>query len=225
MKCIILCAGHNDDRKIPKALKEVEKNKTALDLLLHKVEKVEEIDKIYVVTNGENFEKFNEWNRSRQYNSLKIINDNTTSPNAKLGAIGDIKFTLNCENIDDDLFIVAGDAIYEFDFKEIFDFYKQKGSAVVAVNTLRNPADSQKYGLIRFDNNKKVIEMKEKAIDKLGSHMALAFYIYPRETIRIFDYYLSEGNLRTYPGYFLEYLYQIMDVYAKEIKGNYYTID
>lgn len=224
MKCIILCAGHDDERKVPKALEEITKNKTALDLLIEKVNKIEEIDAVYVVTNGANYEKFKKWNNNKNY-SIKIINDNTTSPNAKLGAIGDIKFTLNCENIDDDLFIIAGDAVYEFEFKEIFDFYKEKKSAVVAVNVLKNPVDSQKYGLIKFDDTKKVIEMKEKTIDKLGNYMALAFYIYPRETIRLFDYYLSEGNLRTYPGYFLEYLYQIMDVYAKEINGNYYTID
>ncbi len=225
MKCIILCAGHDDARKVPKALKEVDKNKTALDLIIAKVQKIEEIDKIYIVTNGANFDKFKEWYKNKNNSLIKIINDNTTSPNAKLGAIGDIKFTLNCENIDDDLFIIAGDAIYEFEFKELYDFYKEKKSAVVAVNALKNPVDSQKYGLIKFNDDKKVTEMKEKVIDKLGTHMALALYIYPRETIRIFDYYLSEGNLRTYPGYFLEYLYPIMDVYAKEIDGNYYTID
>lgn len=225
MKCIILCAGHNDEKSIPKALKKITEDKTALDLLIEKITKIKEIDKIYVVTNGANFEKFNEWHQNNNLENIKIINDNTTSPNAKLGAIGDIKFTLNCENIDDDLFIIAGDAVYEFEFEELFNFYKEKKSAVVAVNKLKNPVDSQKYGLIKFDENKKVTEMKEKVIDKLGTYMALAFYIYPKETIRIFDYYLSEGNLRTYPGYFLEYLYQIMDVYAKEINGNYYTID
>lgn len=224
MKCIILCAGHTDEEETPKALKKIN-NVVAIDMLLDKVMKINEIDQVYVVTNGANYEKFNDWYKNSEFKSVKIINDNTTSPNAKLGAIGDIKFTLNCENINDDLFIVAGNAVYEFNFEDIFAFYKEKKSAVVAVTELKNPFDSQKYGLIKFDEDKKVTEMKEKVIDKLGTHMALAFYIYPRETIRIFDYYLSEGNLRTYPGYFLEYLYQIMNVYAKEINGNYYTID
>ncbi len=226
MKCIILCAGYSETNDLlePHALFKVDESTTALDVLIEQVKKIDEINQIFVVTNGKYYDKFLNWLDKKQIDMVKIINDNTTSPNAKLGAIGDIKFTLNCENVDDDLLIVAGDAIYDFDLENIFDYYKEKKSAVVAVKKADNVLDLKKYGVIKFDSNNKVIEMHEKVNEPIGTHMALALYFYPRETIRMFDYYLSEGNKTTSPGYFLEYLYSNLDVYAYEINGEYYSL-
>ncbi len=223
MKCIILCAEHNDDVDEPKALLAIDENLCALDVLIDQVEDINSIDKIYVVTNGKYYDNFLNWSINKS-SKIKIINDNTTSPEAKLGAIGDIKFTLNCENIDDDLLIVAGDALYDFDFISMYEYYNKKQAPVVAVKALQNMTEMRKYGIIRFDGDNKVIEMHEKVNEPIGSHMALALYFYPREVIRMFDYYLSEGNKTTAPGYFLEYLYPNTDVYAYPIDGEYYSL-
>lgn len=226
MKCIILCAGYSDTNEIlePQSLLKVDEEVTALDVLVEQIEEIPDVDKIYVVTNGKNYNNFLEWHQKNRNKNIKVINDNTTSPDAKLGAIGDIKFTLNCESVDDDLLIVAGDAIYDFDFKNIFEYYKEKHGAVVAVKSVNNVFDLKKYGVIRFDQDNKVIEMHEKANEPIGNHMALALYFYPRETIRLFETYLSEGNKTTSPGYFLEYLYNNLDVYAYVINGDYYSL-
>lgn len=226
MKCIILCAGHGSDEESNlKALTIVKDNTTALDLLINNVNRIDEIDNIYIVTNGKNYNEFLDWSKKNKDSKVEIINDNTTSPNAKLGAIGDIKFTLNTKNINDDLLIVAGDAIYDFNFDDIYRYYKEKKTAVVAVKRVDTPLEMKKSGLIIFDDNNLVTEMKEKVQEPIGTHMALALYFYPKETIRLFDFYLSEGNQRTYPGFFLEYLYTNMDVYAYEISGNYSIIE
>lgn len=222
MKCIVLCAGYNDNEE-PKALSKLN-GKCALNLLIDNINNISIIDKIYIVTNGKNYSKFLDWKKNIINPKIKIINDNTTSPEAKLGAIGDIKYTLNSENIDDDLFIVAGDAIYDFDFSKFYEEYINRKSAVVGVKKLNDGIDLKQYGVINFDENSKVTYMKEKVNEPVGLYMALALYIYPKETIRLFDYYLSEGNRTTSPGYFLEYLYDMIPVYAYQINGNYETI-
>ena len=221
MKCIILCASHTDE-EVPKALTIVN-GEVALTNLVKKVSKIKEIDEIFVVTNGKNYDTFEKWKKNTK-SKVKIINDNTTSPEAKLGAIGDIKFTINCENINDDLFIVAGDALYNFNFDDIIDYYHNKKESVVAVKHVDTPLELKKYGVIRFDENNLVTEMKEKVNEPIGNYMALALYIYPKSIIRLFDFYLSEGNRRTFPGYFLEYLYQDNAVYAFEIKGDFINL-
>ena len=222
MKCIILCAGYNlDNNDIvePKALMKLASGEILLDLLIAKIDKLQTIDEIYVVTNGQNYDKFFKWSKGKKAN-IKIVNDNTT-PDAKLGAIGDIKFTLNYEHIDDDLMIIAGDAIYDFDFKPIYDYYCENKSALVAVKQVENLLDLKKYGVVRFDEDNKIIEMHEKSKMPIGNHIALALYFYPKQTIRMFDFYLSEGNKTTAPGYFLEYLYKMTDVYVYKITGDY----
>ena len=221
MKCIILCASYTDE-DMPKALKKVD-GVPALTGLVKKIKAIKEIDKIFVVTNGKNYDTFKKWQKENKMD-VKIINDNTTSPDANLGAIGDIKFTINCEDINEDLFIIAGDAIYDFSFEEILDYYKEKNEPVVAVKRVEPPLELKKYGVIKFDNNNLVTEMREKASDPIGNYMALALYLYPQKIIRLFDFYLSEGNRRTFPGYFLEYLYQNNDVYAYEINGDYINL-
>lgn len=225
MKCLILCAGYGEvTNDNPCALNKIEDGRLALDVLVDQINEMAQIDQIYVVTNGQNYEKFLNWNKQKNDEKIKIINDNTTSPDAKLGAIGDIKFTLNCENIDDDLLIVAGDARYDFDLKKIYEYYEEIKNPVVAVKKADNVLDLKQFGVINFDDQMKVTEMHEKIKSPIGNYMALALYFYPRTTIRMFDDYLSEGNKTTSPGYFLEYLYQNIDTYVYVVDGHYYVL-
>ena len=122
------------------------------------------------------------------------------------------------------LLIIAGDAVYDFDLLDIYNYYKLKEAPVVAVKKALNLLDLKRYGVVRFDDDNKIIEMHEKVTDPIGSHIALALYFYPKEVIRTFDYYLPEGNKTTSPGYFLEYLYPNIDTYAYVIDGEYYTL-
>ena len=48
-----------------------------------------------------------------------------------------------------------------------------------------------------------------------------AIYIYPKEVLKQFDYYLMEGNKPDAPGYFVQYLYKKIPVYAYNVNGNY----
>ncbi len=223
MKCIVLCAGYNNNLK-PRSLLRIDDKFTALDVLIEQIQSINEIDQIYVVTNGKYYDCFCQWYLEHRYDGVKVINDNTTSLNAKLGAIGDIKFTINCENINDDILIVAGDAIYDFDFNGIFDYFKSRKAPVVAVQKVDNLVGSNKYGIVKFDENHKITEMHEKVVNQNSDYISLAMYFYPKEIIRQFDYYLAEGNKLMSPGYFLEYLYKNTDVFAYEILGHYYSL-
>lgn len=221
MKCIILCASHDEE---PKSLTKIDENLTALDLLIEQVSLIDDIDYTYIVTNGQSYEKFEDMYNNIDKSKIKLINDNTTSPKAKLGAIGDMKYTINMENIEDDLLIVAGDAIYDFEFIEMYEIFKDKKAPIIAVKDIKDVEDLKKYGTISFDKSLKITDMHEKNNNAIGDHIALALYMFPKKVIRILENYLQEGNLRTSPGYFIEYLYQILDIYAYEIKGNYFTL-
>ena len=66
--------------------------------------------------------------------------------------------------------------------------------------------------------------MQEKPLEPKGNIVSLAAYIYPKNILRTIDDYLSEGNKTTYPGYFIEYLYKLMNVSVYLIDGNYYDV-
>ncbi len=228
MKCILLCAGYSMDENLK--LKETASSlvkihdKPLINYTIHALEEIEEIDEIFVITNGLYYSKFMDW--IEQYNfhkKIKIINDNTTSIDAKLGAIGDIRYTINCENIDEDIMVLAGDIYFDFSLQHFVKKYHDNGASTIAGITSLNQADLSQYGVIEAENGI-VVGMQEKSQNPKGNIISLAAYIYPREVLRDFEYYLNEGNKTTYPGYFVEYLYNIKPVHVYEIVGNYYDV-
>lgn len=228
MKCILLCAGYSMDenlkeKEIASSLVEIKK-KPLINYTIESLEEIEEIDEIFVITNGLYYPKFVEWENNYSFSKqIKVINDNTTSSEAKLGAIGDIRYTINSENINEDILVLAGDIYFDFSIKHFVKKYHDNKASTIACMTSLNQSDLSKYGVVE-EKDGLVIGMQEKPQNPKGNLISLAAYIYPREVLRDFEYYLSEGNKTTYPGYFVEYLYNIKPVYIYEIVGNYYDV-
>lgn len=228
MKCILLCAGYSMDENLKEketasSLVEIH-GKPLINYTIQELEEIEEIDEIFVITNGLYYPKFEEWKDKYSFSKrIKVINDNTTSSEAKLGAIGDIRYTINSENIDEDIIVLAGDIYFDFSLKHFVKKYYDNQASTIACIASLNQNDLSKYGVIE-EQDGIVIGMQEKPQNPKGNLISLAAYIYPREVLRDFEYYLSEGNKTTYPGYFVEYLYNLKPVYVYEIVGNYYDV-
>ena len=111
------------DFPTPKPLLEVA-GKSILERLLDKINVIDKINHVYVVTNSRFAQQYQDWVGSFQYNKpLTVIDDGTTSNENRLGAIGDIQFVIEQADISDDLMILAGDNLFDFellDFKEFF---------------------------------------------------------------------------------------------------------
>ena len=228
MKCILLCAGYSmdDSLKLQETASSLLRvhDKPLINYTIEALEPISSIDEIYVITNGVYYPKFLQWQEQYTFSKkVTVINDNTTSSEAKLGAIGDIRYTINTQNIDEDLMVLAGDAYFDFSLNDFVEFYLEKKKTVVAGMTPMNDEDFSRYGVLETSDDI-VVGMQEKPIDPQGNMICLSAYILPREVLRDFEYYLSEGNLTTYPGYFIEYLYKLKTIYAYEIIGNYYVV-
>lgn len=228
MKCILLCAGYSMDENLK--LKETASSltlingKPLINYTIEKLEKIEIIDDIYVVTNGLYYSKFVDWFNDNQFGKrVKVINDNTSSSEAKLGAIGDIRYTINCENIDDEILVLAGDIYFDFSLIDFVNQYKIKNEPFVAGMYVDDKNVLSKSGVLEIENGI-ITHMQEKPLEPQGNIVSLAAYIYPRNVLRAIDDYLSEGNKTTYPGYLVEYLYKNMNVNVYLIDGNFYDV-
>jgi len=228
MKCILLCAGYSTDENLK--LRETASsltlinNKPLVNYTIEALDDIEVIDEIYLVTNGVYYEKFLEWNQQFSFSTkITIINDNTSSSEAKLGAIGDIRYTINCANIEEDIMVLAGDIYFDFDLEDFVNYYLAKGQSVVAGMDTDDKELLTKTGVIEEKNNV-IIGMQEKPLEPKGNIVSLAAYIYTSDILRDFDEYLSEGNKTTYPGYFLEYLYRFKPINVYKIEGSFYDV-
>lgn len=228
MKCILLCAGYSMDENLK--LKETASSltlingKPLINYTIDALEQIEAIDDIFVVTNGIYYSKFIDWFNDNQFSKqVKVINDNTSSSDAKLGAIGDIRYTINCENINDDVLVLAGDIYFDFSISDFVHNYLEQQQPVVAGMYTTDKNKLIKSGVIEMSDGI-IKHMQEKPLEPKGNIVSLAAYIYPKTLLRTIDDYLSEGNKTTYPGYFVEYLYKIMNVNVYLIDGDYYDV-
>ena len=229
MKCILLCAGYATrlfplTENFPKALLEIG-GRPLLDYVLDEVNKLEEVDEIYVITNDRYAGHFEKWaDEKNNVKPITVYNDHTTSNDDRLGAVGDIKYTIDNANIDDDILIIAGDNLFEFSLRGMVDKFHEKQAAVVGGQVENNKALLTRLGVLEADENGLVIGMEEKPAEPKGNIKSAAIYLYPRETIKLFNEYLEEGNNPDAPGYFLNYLYKKTPVYVNCFEEEWFDV-
>ena len=229
MKCILLAAGYATrlyplTKNKPKSLLEVG-GITILEHIVKKIEKIESIDYIYIVSNARFYLQFVEW--VEEYNSskkIKVLNDLTTSNENRLGAIADIKFAIDNENIEDDILVMAGDNIFSFNLKDFESYYRKVGHDCITVHELNNIEELKRTGVVEIDRSSKVVSFEEKPKEPKSSLAVPPFYIYRKDTLELFSKYIEEGNNPDAPGNFIPWLIKHKDVYSFKFKGMRYDI-
>ena len=228
MKCILLCAGYATrlfplTENFPKALLEVG-GRPLLDYIIDEVNSLDEVDQIYLVTNDRYTPHFQKWAEDKNnIKPIKVFNDKTTNNENRLGAIGDIQYTIEQANINDDLLIIAGDNLFTFKLRDFVDFQKEKGTSAVCVKE-EDYETLKRLGVVETDENQKIVGFEEKPAEPKGRYAAYAEYLYPKEVIPVFKKYLEEGNNADAPGNFVAYLYKHMPVYAFPFEGQCYDV-
>ena len=172
MKCILLCAGYATrlfplTENFPKALLEVG-GRPLIDYILDEVNSLEEVDQIYLVTNKKYTPHFEEWAKNKNnVKPITVFNDNTTTNENRLGAIGDIEFVIEKAKIDDDLLIIAGDNLFTFKLRDFVDFQKTKGTSAICVREEDNET-LKRLGVVETDSDMKVVGFEEKPAEPKG---------------------------------------------------------
>ncbi len=228
MKALILAAGYatrlyplTKDR--PKGLLPVA-GRPMIEYILKRIESVEEIDEIYVVTNEKFTRHFQEWRDSyRGKKKVQILNDGTTSDEDKLGAIGDMKFAVEEKRIDDDLFVVAGDNLFQFDLSQFFSFFKAKGTSI-ALRHIEDVESVKRYSTGKLDEKGRIIDFQEKPSHPTTTLIAVCMYMFPQDKLPLFSTYLKEGNNPDAPGFYIAWLHKREPVYGFLFQGRWFDI-
>lgn len=219
MKCILLAAGYATrlyplTKDKPKALLTLG-NKTILDRLMDKIEKIDRIDDVYVITNHIFADIFSKWAEGyKGEKKIKVLDDGTTSNDNRLGAIGDMNYVIEKENIDDELFVLASDVIFDFEFDGLFNVYDKCGANTISARYIDDIETLRTMGVLKLDSSDKVVDFEEKPLEPKSNYGVPPFYLYRRETISLIKRYLAEGNNSDAPGYFIPWLIKNADVYA-----------
>jgi glucose-1-phosphate thymidylyltransferase len=229
MKCILLCAGYATrlfplTENFPKALLKVG-GRALLDYILDEVNSLEEVDHIYLVTNAKYTPHFENWaNEKNNVKPITVVNDGTTTNDNRLGAIGDIIYTIKSGNINDDILVIAGDNLFTFALKDFTDFYKSKKAPAVCVRKETDLNLLKRVGVAELDQDMKIIGFEEKPAEPKSDYAVYAEYIYPKEVLSAFEDYINEGNSNDAPGNFVAYIHKKMPTYAYAFQGECYDV-
>ena len=126
MTCIILAAGYATRMypltlNFPKPLLEVG-GKKIIDWLLDDIQSAG-VERTMVISNHKFYNQFKEGADTKT--NVAVLDDGSTDNDNRLGAVKDIEFAIDKENIDDDLIILAGDNVLDFSFKGFIDYAKE----------------------------------------------------------------------------------------------------
>jgi len=232
MKVIILAAGYAT-RLYPLTLTQPKPllpvaGKPMIDYVLDNLAPIAGIDRIYVVTNAKFVGHFQQW--SADYRAKKaqldftIVNDHSTDDSNKLGAIGDVHFVLQSQNVADDIIVVAGDNLFSEKLSDFGRFCRERNAPVLAVYDVRDLEEVKKYNAITLNGDGRITFFEEKPKNPTSTLTGIALYYYPEATLPLIKQYVAEGNNPDQPGRLIQWLYPRVPVYTWTVPGLWYDV-
>ena len=192
-----------------------------LDYLLDRIREVDEIDELHLVTNARFAAAFSDW----APRDVTVHDDGTTSNEDRLGAIGDLAFTIEQAGLEgQDLLVVAGDNLIGYSLAEFVDFWRVKGGSAIALHEIPDPELLRNYGVVELDRDNRVVGFEEKPAEPMSDLAATAAYLYRGGDLDLLPRYLEEGNPHDAPGNFVAWLYSRAPVYGFRFSGEWHDI-
>jgi len=230
MKTVLLAGGYakrlwplTKDR--PKSLLPVA-GKPIIEYIIDEIEKIEELKETYISTNLKFETNFKEWlNNYRSRKEIKLVIEETKSEKDKLGSIGALNFLIDRLGLSDDLLIIGGDNLFDFDLRDLIDFYRAKKNSVVLLYDMKEKERVKgKYGVLEINSDFKIINSEEKPETPKSTLISTACYIFSKEDLALLDDYLASGNNPDAIGFFLSWLCKKSDLYGLIHKGLWFDI-
>jgi glucose-1-phosphate thymidylyltransferase len=191
------------------------------------VDEVEAVDELHVVTNARFAGAIAAWAQSREGRLAPVVHDDgTTSNDDRLGAIGDIAFTVDRGGLaGDDLLIVAGDNLFEFSLADYASWWSAHGEAsAIAVRDCGDLELAKQYSVVDVDADGRVRSFEEKPAEPHTTLVAIATYVYDRLHVPLIAEYLAAGNPPDQPGHLIGWLHSRRPVYAHRLEGEWFDV-
>jgi glucose-1-phosphate thymidylyltransferase len=181
---------------------------------------------IHIVTNHRFAENYEEWRRgyrARAKVDVKIHDDRTTTPENRLGAIGDIQFVLDEAPVRSDLLVIAGDNLITGSLAPFLSAARSHGTSV-GLKDLHSKKLVSLYGVVETGPDGRILGFEEKPKEPKSTLIAVGLYYFPTSTLPLIRKYLDLGNSKDAPGYYLQWLHKETPVHGHVLEGEWYDI-
>ena len=162
-------------------------------------------------------------NKSKTDRKITLFDDGSTDDDNKLGAIGDMKFVIEKTGISDDMLVVAGDNLFDFELGPFVEFFNEKGISIGLYRV--EPMELvKKYSVVELDEERKVLSFEEKPEHPSTNLIAICLYLFPKGKLNLISKYLEDRNNPDAPGYYIKWLVQETKVYGFTLSGKWLDI-
>jgi glucose-1-phosphate thymidylyltransferase len=231
MKILVLAAGYGTRlyslvKDTPKPLLLID-DRPLIDYILDKFKVIDGINEIIVVTNDKFYSHFLDWaDRNNAYPCpIKVVNDGTSSPDDRLGSVGDINFVIKNCNVEDDLLVIGGDNLFDYSLNEYVEFAQKKNPHVtIGVYDIKNLDEASKFGVVEVDEEGRIVSFEEKPESPKSSLIAMCFYYFPKESLGFVENYLQITHKADKAGDYIHWLTDQKGVYGFKFQGKWYDI-
>ncbi len=227
MKAVVLAGGYATrlwpiTRHRPKMFLPLGET-TIVDRIYAELEADDRIETVYVSTNERFVADFDAHLADSAYDKPRLSIEKTRTEDEKFGVVGALEELIDREGIDDDLLVVAGDNLFEFEIGTFLDFFDRADAPTIAVSDVDSPERAASYGVVDLDDDR-VVDFREKPAEPTGTCVSTGCYAFPRETLSLLSTYLEAENDPDEPGRFVEWLQSREPTYAYTFEGAWFDV-
>ncbi len=228
MKVVIMAGGFavrllplTENR--PKSLLPVA-GKPIIDHIMEGIPHTIPQDRVIVSTNEKFRKAFEDW-KSETGKNVELFVEKSRREEEKLGAIAAINYIIKEKKIKEDLFVIAGDNIFDFDLDTFLRFYEGNRNTLCGLYDMKDPEKIKgKYGVVSLEDNR-ITQFQEKCETPVSTLVSTGLYIYPRKIFPHFSKFLKTSEKgKDAPGYFNEWLCRKKVIYGFCFSGKWYDI-
>jgi glucose-1-phosphate thymidylyltransferase len=200
--------------------------RTIMDRIMDKIEGAGCCGPVYIVSNARFSGKFADWAKaSPAKERIKVIDDGTTTNENRLGAIRDLDLVIEGSSINDDVLVVAGDNLFEFDLKKFLDFAKARKDGVsIAAYDIGDNALAKNFGVVKVDEAGKVTDFEEKPPAPKSTLVSTGEYYFPKNKLSFIKEYVKMQDKLDAPGYYIGWLARHDKVYGFRFLEDWFDI-
>jgi glucose-1-phosphate thymidylyltransferase len=226
MKSLILASGFGSrlypvTRITPKSLIDVKK-KPMLEHIIENLDNSKYINQIYIVYADKFSSQFYEFVNSFSHDKqIELINDKHKTIDEMPGSIGTIAYFVKLKDIKDDLIVLAGDSLFDFNIDDFIEFYnKHNKKTSVAVYDIKDKNKANRFGVVELKGNR-IINFEEKPENPKTSLISTLCYILSNKNL----HHLERKTFKENAGELIKHLVENdEEVYGFKFEEKFFDI-
>ncbi len=195
-----------------------------LDPILETVAGVPRLSKIILVTNHRFAAQFRDW-RPRRPIAFDVLDDGTSTPETRLGAIRDLALAMERIPAGEDVVVLGTDNLFSWPLAAFAEFAASKRPAsTIAVGEVESWEVARQSGVVELAPDGRVLRLVEKSPQPPSRIIAFCVYYFPTSMRPRIGQFIAGGGNPDAPGYLIEWLVRQDAVYAYLTRGDWFDI-